>query len=78
MSDAHSQDILSTLEIFSGYSVVWELDQKAEIAEFMKSDPNLSEFEHQLRTYDELEKKIHAEPEHLDVGPIALYTGNYK
>jgi hypothetical protein len=38
-------------------------------------EPRLSEFEAQITHYMELGITIMEEPEHYDVGPVALYTG---
>ena len=42
----------------------------------MKQEPKLSEFEAMIVHFEEVEEAINMEPEHYDVGPIALFTGN--
>ena len=61
----------------SGKSInaIWEKDREADLEEFMKEDPKLSEFEAQIKHYEDLEVEIMGLPEFYDVGPIALYTG---
>ena len=65
----------TALEQFSKYSEIWTKDRDAELDEFMKLSPRLSEFESQILYYIEREKDIMAEDTHYDVGPIALFTG---
>ena len=62
----------------SGKSInaIWEKDREADLEEFMKEDPKLSEFEAQIKHYEDLEVEIMGLPEFYDVGPIALYTGH--
>ena len=69
------KEVQNALERFSHYHAIWEKDRDEDLAEFMKQDPHLSEFESQILYYTELEETINAEAEHYDVGPIALYTG---
>ena len=65
----------TALEQFSHYNAIWEKDREADLEEFLKEDPKLSEFEAQIKHYEELEVGIMGLPEYYDVGPIALYTG---
>ena len=50
-------------------------DREEDLVEFLKDDPKLSEYEGQILYYEDFEQQIRAEPDHYDVGPIALYTG---
>ena len=71
------QEVQTALEKFSPYHIIWLKDREEDLIEFMKDDPKLSEFETQIIYYEELEQQILAEPEHYEVGPIALYTGQF-
>ncbi|XP_064611990.1 dynein axonemal heavy chain 5-like isoform X2 [Liolophura sinensis] len=72
--NSNKKEVTTALEKFSKYHVIWEKDRDEDLAEFMKEDPKLSEFEGQIKHYEELENDIMSEPEYYDVGPIALYT----
>ena len=65
------------LEKFRKYHIIWEKERDEEIAEFMKQDPRLSDFEGQIVYYEELEAEIMAEAEYYNVEPIALFTGQW-
>ena len=77
------QEVTTALEQFSttpsGKSInaIWEKDRETDVEEFMKEDPKLSEFEAQIKHYEDLEVEILGLPEFYDVGPIALYTGHW-
>lgn len=43
--------------------------------EFLNQQPSLSEFEDKIKAYNVQQSTILAEPEKIDVGPVALYTG---
>lgn len=72
-----SQEVTTALEQFSHYNAIWEKDREADLEEFLKDDPKLPEFEAQVKNYEELEVEIMGLAEFYDVGPIALYTGQY-
>ena len=69
--------MITALEKFAKYHCIWEKDRDEDLEIFLKDDPKLSEFEQKIRYYEELEMEIAAESEYYDVGPIALYTGEY-
>ncbi len=66
---------MTALEQFSKFREAWEGERDEILAEFIKGDPHLSEFESQIKHFESLEEEIQSEAEHYDVGPIALYTG---
>jgi len=70
-----AQDVQTALDYFSQYSRTWEKDRETELQEFMKHEPNLSDFEEQMSYFGQLEQQFLGESEHYDVGPIAIYTG---
>ncbi|XP_076449856.1 dynein axonemal heavy chain 5-like isoform X2 [Babylonia areolata] len=76
--NSNKKEVTTALEQFSQYSAIWEKDRDADLEEFAKEDPKLSEFEAQVKHYEELEISIMALPEYYDVGPIALYTEHLK
>uniref|UniRef100_A0A8D0U4X3 AAA+ ATPase domain-containing protein n=1 Tax=Sus scrofa TaxID=9823 RepID=A0A8D0U4X3_PIG len=55
-----------------------EPECKKTIMEFIMKNPLLSEFESQILYFQKLEQEINAEPEHICVGAIALYTADLK
>jgi dynein heavy chain len=63
------------LEHFAHYNSIWEKDREADLEAFLKEDPKLTEFEAEVKRYEELEVEIMGLAEFYDVGPIALYTG---
>jgi dynein heavy chain len=71
------QEVITALGNFSHYSILWEKDRDEDLAQFLKQDPKLSEYEGMIRHYEEMESEIKAEPEWYDVGAIALYTGEW-
>lgn len=71
------QEVTTALEQFSHYNAIWEEDRDTEMEAFLKEDPKLSEFEAQIKHYEQLEVDIMGLPEYYDVGPLAMYTGEY-
>jgi dynein heavy chain len=72
------QEVQVALERFTQYSTLWEKEEKereADILEFVQQNPQLSEFEQQIRFYEQLEEQFMAEADRYNVGPIAIYTG---
>ncbi|KAK7469850.1 hypothetical protein BaRGS_00036128, partial [Batillaria attramentaria] len=72
--NSNKKEVTTALEQFSCYNAIWEKDRDEEMEEFMKDDPKLSEFEAQIKHYEQLEVEIMGFKEYYDVGPIALYT----
>jgi len=75
--NSQKKEILTALDVFNHYQIIWKGDREQTIQEFLKSDPKLSEFETQILHYKDLEKSILQEPESYIVGAIALVTGTY-
>lgn len=63
------------MEIFLQYHSLWQRDHDEELRHFMASDPHVSEFESQIKQYENLSVSINAQPEYLPVGPLAIFTG---
>jgi len=64
------------MEQFSEYSIVWQDDRDVAMETFMKTNPQLAEFEQQINFYRQLDEQFMAEPEYYNVGPIAIFTGS--
>lgn len=73
--NSQKKEVLTALDVFSHYQIIWKGDREQTIQEFLKCDPKLSEFEAQILHYKELEKSIVQEPDSYSVGAIALVTG---
>lgn len=63
------------MDCFKSYNHIWQREKEETIRTFIMNNPLLSEFESQILYFQNLEKKINAEPEYICVGSIALYTG---
>lgn len=74
--NSQKKEVMTALEIFSHYQIIWKGDREQTIKEFLKNDPKLSEFETQILHYKELERRILLEPELYSIGAIAIVTGN--
>lgn len=70
-----SQEIQTALEQFSRYSIIWDRQRETELVDFMKSKPDLSDFEQKIKYFRGLQELFMAETESFSVGPIAIYTG---
>ena len=57
---------------FNAYQNLWQQDQEKQITEFMDKDPLLSDFENELRYFENLEGDITAEEDFTVVGPMYL------
>ena len=73
--NSQKKEVMTALEVFRHYQIIWKGNREQTIAEFLKTDPKLSEFEAQILHYKELEKRISLEPESYNVGAIAIVTG---
>ena len=69
------KEVTTALEHFDIYDSVWKTNREDELNKFLQEDNSLSEFDAMIQYYEELEKKIMAEPESYSVGAVALYTG---
>ena len=72
--NSSKQTYAEALEKFNRYGELWQADIESTVAEFLKSDPNLREFQAKILHYEELEKVIAREPETIALGPICLYS----
>ncbi|XP_025115342.1 dynein heavy chain 5, axonemal-like isoform X3 [Pomacea canaliculata] len=76
--NSNKKEVTTALEQFSHYNAIWEEDRDTEMEAFLKEDPKLSEFEAQIKHYEQLEVDIMGLPEYYDVGPLAMYTESLK
>ncbi|XP_036366495.1 dynein heavy chain 5, axonemal-like [Octopus sinensis] len=68
------KEVANSLEEFSHYHILWDVDRNKSLERFLQEDPSLSDFESNIIYYEQLENKIYQEPEYFDVGSIAIYT----
>ncbi|XP_052831159.1 dynein axonemal heavy chain 5-like [Octopus bimaculoides] len=68
------KEVANSLKEFSHYHILWDVDRNKSLERFLQEDPSLSDFESNIIYYEQLENKIHQEPEYFDVGSIAIYT----
>ena len=69
--------VTEALEQFNKYQELWSVDREAKLKEFMGTKPLISEFEAEMRKYEDQEAQIMDEPNSVVAGPIALRTGTY-
>ena len=62
------------LQMFNEYMFLWQSDRDEVIAEFLATNPILSEFKAEIDKYQELEEKINAIPEKFRIGKLALVS----
>jgi len=67
--------MLSVVDRFRQYSVLWNQERDAELRAFLDTQPRLSDFEDKFRFYDKLEERFLSEPDCIIVGPFAIHTG---
>ncbi|XP_040833581.1 dynein heavy chain 5, axonemal [Ochotona curzoniae] len=72
------KEIITSMDCFKSYNHIWQREKEETIRTFIMNNPLLSEFESQILYFQNLEKKINAEPEYICVGSIALYTADLK
>ena len=70
--------VTEALEQFNKYQELWTVDRDVRLKEFMETKPLISEFEAEMRKYEDQEVLIMDEPNSVVAGPIALKTGTYK
>ncbi|KAF6020163.1 DNAH5 [Bugula neritina] len=66
--------IQDTLQKFAHYKPIWELNRDDTLAEFLKENPTLGEFELAIKGYEDLNLEIDSEPKAYNVGPVAIMT----
>ncbi|XP_072925763.1 dynein axonemal heavy chain 5-like [Hemitrygon akajei] len=72
------RDLQEVLEKLSSYNCIWKKGRETTLKMFMKENPSLSELEHQIKFYHNLQVQIQAEPRVICMGPFALYTDDLK
>uniref|UniRef100_A0A8W4F932 Dynein axonemal heavy chain 5 n=1 Tax=Sus scrofa TaxID=9823 RepID=A0A8W4F932_PIG len=72
------KEVIASMDCFKRYNHIWQKEKEETIMEFIMKNPLLSEFESQILYFQKLEQEINAEPEHICVGAIALYTADLK
>lgn len=73
--NSQKKEIVTALGQYEQYDAVWLLDKEEEMEEFLNTNPTLDEFEQRILYYKDIEKKVIAEKERMDVGSISLYAG---
>ena len=68
--------VIQSLEHFKHYEELWTVDRDNFIAEFMKDEPSLSDFEAKMKEYTAMDDVIAEEDDLMDCGAMALLTGN--
>ena len=68
--------VTEALEQFNKYQELWTVDRDEKLKEFMASKPLISEFEAEMRKYEEQETLVMEEPDRVQAGAIALETGD--
>lgn len=63
------------MEIFSQYHHLWEKNSHEQLEKFLAMNPNISQFESQLKFYENLIVTINDAAKVLVVVPLAIYTG---
>uniref|UniRef100_G3T979 Dynein axonemal heavy chain 5 n=1 Tax=Loxodonta africana TaxID=9785 RepID=G3T979_LOXAF len=72
------KEVITSLDCFKCYNHIWQKEKEETVMTFIVKNPLLSEFESQILYFQNLEQEINAEPEHICVGCIALYTADLK
>lgn len=73
--NSQKKDVTTSLEFFNKYEPIWKGERETDIANFLETEPRLSEFEAQILKYNALEETILREPESYKAGAVALLTG---
>lgn len=76
--NSQKKEIVTALGQYEQYDAVWLLDKEEEMEEFLNTNPTLDEFEQRILYYKDIEKKVIAEKERMDVGSISLYAEKIK
>ena len=67
--------VTEALEQFNKYQELWTVDRDEKLKEFMSTKPLISEFEAEMRKYEDQETQVMEEPDSVQAGAIALETG---
>nr|WAW84836.1 axonemal dynein heavy chain C [Halisarca dujardinii] len=70
--------VTDALEQFNKYQELWTVDRDGKLKEFMEGKPSISEFETEMRKYQDQEGLVMEEPDSVQAGAIALETENLK
>ena len=70
--------VTQSLEQFKHYEDLWTVDRNDYMTNFMKEEPNLSEFEAKMKEYTNMDDIISEEEDLIKCGALALVTGNLK
>ncbi|XP_044176214.1 LOW QUALITY PROTEIN: dynein axonemal heavy chain 5-like [Acropora millepora] len=76
--NSQKKDVTTSLEFFNKYEPIWKGERETDIANFLETEPRLSEFEAQILKYNALEETILREPESYKAGAVALLTERLK
>ena len=69
------KDVIAALSIFTKYNIVWQQDRNEQLKAFLARRPEISQFENQLKYYEDLAANLNACEKFLPVGALTIYTG---
>lgn len=69
--------VTQSLDHFKEYEELWTIEKEEHVKQFMESNPDLSDIEGKMKAYVKIEEAVVEENEQLDVGSLALLTGEY-
>ena len=69
--------IMDSFSNFNVYQDLWQQEQEKKVTEFMETEPLVSDFENELRYFENLEGDISAEEDFTVVGPLYLDASEY-
>ena len=67
--------ITQSLEHFKQYEELWNVEKEEHMTQFMESNPDLSDFEGKMKAYVNIEEIVVEEDEQMNIGSLALLTG---
>ena len=69
--------VTQSLDHFKKYEELWTIEKEEHVKQFMESNPDLSDIEGKIKAYVKTEEAVVEETEQLEVGSLALLTGEH-
>ena len=70
--------VTQSLDYFKKYEELWNMEREEHMAQFMETNPDLSDFEERMKFYVNIEETVVEEVEQMNVGALAVLTGKKK
>lgn len=70
--------VQSTIDQFNKYELLWAIDRDERVLKFSESDPNVSDYQQEMHSFQQLEEVVQLEPDIQEAGALCLHTDQLK